>query len=158
MQKLRGDSNLREHDPHFKRRLRMAVPPVPAVHKVAGGAWPAVGQGSSAEDARQGTVQPGQLVAEETAWKDGAHILRAGLIYRTANIGIFTWGVKGSPEGKGRVGIYAGNWYGTSIWGWARCTCSAGQPRENPCAHKAAAFLLARNLGFLPPGFPKFDR
>lgn len=101
-------------------------------------------------------VPDGPEVSPETAWIDGRHVVAAGLIYRTYLPTVFSWGTKQSPEGKGRVGIYAVPVNGDTIWHYAICSCLAGCSWRSPCAHKAAAFILARNLGTLPVGFPDF--
>lgn len=158
MPKLQDGRTVSERGTAGAGQVRLAVPDVPTQDNVGGGAnphGPTRGVGGGEWPA---SVPASTLPSAEQCWEDGAHLLSAHLIYRTANIGIFRWGVKQSPEGKGMVGIYAANWHDDSIWGWARCTCPIGQPWVNPCAHKAAAFLLARNLCLLPPGFPALPR
>lgn len=99
---------------------------------------------------------PKTPVSTEAAWRDGAHIVQVSLIYTTENPHTFKWGTRLSPEGKGFVALAPEPVNGTAIWNWAYCTCAAGDHWRGTCAHKAAAFILARNLIRLPPDFPTF--
>lgn len=156
MPELQGGATIHE------RRSYSAGPVRVAVQGVRSGNYPPLPRSDATRDEGAQTrsvpltTVPTATVSEETAWLDAQYLVKHGLIYRTANLAIFTWGTKKSPEGKGVVGIYATALYGDTIWHWARCTCGAGEQAGQPCAHKAAAFIVSRNHSTLPVGFPSF--